>query len=128
MSKVLQKACKELRVVTAEARSLVIEIAGPRQLGDTTESMLARAARRLGFQFARTSNIYRGRARIIRAEEWIRLNEEAAALRDSAKARREALHEIDLLAAGKSPAETGVDARSPDLAGDAGEPSLPLES
>ena len=126
MHKVLHNACKSAEMVTTEARNLIIEVAGPRRLGENIKSQIAAVARRLGWDFARTMNIYHGRARVIRAEEWIRLNEEAAALRESAKKREEALHALDVLAArvGIAPARQ-VDGPA-DLASDAGEPSLPF--
>lgn len=96
--KVLQSSCKGLQVVVIEAQQMLKEVAGPRAWSDTRQSWLARAARRLGFSYARTSNIYYGRARIIRAEEWIRLNDEAEQLKKSAQQRQEALHDLDLLA------------------------------
>ena len=116
-------------MISVEARNLLVEVAGPMRLGDNVKGMLGRAARRLNWPVSRVSNVYHLRARIIRAEEWIQLNQEAAALRDSARARREALHEIDvLLAAGKGAAKARGPAGSPRLEGDEGEPSLPLES
>jgi hypothetical protein len=98
MSEKSDKLSKDCEMVTVEASALVKEVAGPRLLGDNTKSLLARAARRLGFTYTRTRSIYYGEARIIRAEEWIRLNEEAAALNESAKARQGELHAVDLLA------------------------------
>lgn len=98
MSKELQKPCKESQVVTVEAQSMLCTIAGPRNWSDTRQSWLAKAARRLGWPYARTSNIFYGRARLIRAEEWIRLNEELAALNKSAQQRQKALHDISILA------------------------------
>jgi hypothetical protein len=88
MSKVLQKACKELRVVTVEARQMIGAIAGPREWADTRQSWLAKAARRLGFPYARTANIWYGRARLIRAEEWITLNQTIADLNKRAAERQ----------------------------------------
>lgn len=98
MSKVLQKSCKGLRVVTAEARDLLRQVAGPRWLGESVKAHLWRTARKLGWPVARTSNIHYGRARIIRAEEWIRLNEELSALTKSAARRQGDLNEIEILA------------------------------
>lgn len=98
MSQISDKSSKDSEMVTVDASAMVREVAGPRLLGDNTKALLARAARRLGFSYQRTRSIYYGEARIIRAEEWIRLNQEAQALRESAKARQEALHDLDLLA------------------------------
>lgn len=101
MSKVLEKASK---MITAEARSMLCAIAGPRGWNDTREAWLARAARRLGFGHRRTKAIFYGEARVIRAEEWEHLNQEAAALAESAKARQGELHGLDLLARAASQA------------------------
>lgn len=97
MSKVLRKACKELRVITVEAQEAVWRLA-PRDWIGKRKAAIAGVARRLDWTFARTWNIAHGRARVIRAEEWIRLNEELSALNKSAQQRQEALHELSLLA------------------------------
>jgi hypothetical protein len=98
VSKDVQKSCKESQVVTIEAQSMLRTIAGPREWSDTRQSWLAKAARRLGWPYARTSNIFYGRARLIRAEEWIRLNEELSTLNKSAQQRGETIHDISILA------------------------------
>lgn len=85
-------------MISAQARQMVIAVAGPMSLGDTIPRMVEKAARRLGWSYTRTYSVYRQRARIISAEEWLRLNEEAAEMAQREKARREALHENDLLA------------------------------
>lgn len=97
MSKVLQKTGKELRVLTVEAQELVWRLA-PRDWIGKRKAAISKVARDLGWTFPRTWNIAHGRARIIRAEEWIQLNQEAAALAQSAKERQGALHANDLLA------------------------------
>lgn len=98
MSKNSDKSSKDCEMVTIEASALVATAAGPREWSDNRKSWLARAARRLGFTYSRTRSIYYGEARIIRAEEWIRLNEEADSLKRSAQQRQEALHDLDTLA------------------------------
>ena len=99
----LQKSCKESRVVTADARELLIGIAGRRDWSDTRQSWLAKAARRLGWPYSRTSNIFYGRARLIRAEEWIALNEQFSALTKSAQQRQEILHDLAILSGAGAP-------------------------
>lgn len=98
MSKLSDKSSKDSEMVTSEAQRLLCEVAGPRDWDGNRKSWLARAARKLGFSYTRTRSIFYGEARVIRAEEWIRLTEEAAALKKSAQQRQEALHELDLLA------------------------------
>lgn len=98
MSKLSDNPSKDSEMVTIEARDLVSVVAGPREWGDNRKGWLARAARRLGFSYTRTRSIFYGEARVIRAEEWIRLNEEAEQLKKSARERQEALHDLDLLA------------------------------
>ncbi len=97
MNKRLQKTSKGLPVVTVEAQELLWRLA-PRDWIGKRKAAIAGVARRLGWDFARTWNIAHGRARIIRAEEWIRLNEELAVLKDSAAKRQGELHDLDLLA------------------------------
>ena len=115
----LQKSCKESRVVTADARELLIGIAGRRDWSDTRQSWLAKAARRLGWPYSRTSNIFYGRARLIRAEEWIALNEQFSALTKSAQQRQELLNDLSILAGAGAP-ETGDPSRSLGMASGAG--------
>lgn len=98
MVKGLPDRGKNLPMIAAQARQMVIAVAGPMSLGETVSRAIERAARKLGFTYARTYNIYRQRARVISAEEWIRLNEEAAVMAQREKARREALHENAVLA------------------------------
>lgn len=98
MRKNLQNLCKGAAVITADARKMLCTVAGPRDWSDTRQSWLARAARRLGWDYSRTSNVFYGRARIIRAEEWIRLNEELGQLTKSAVERQGVLNELEILA------------------------------
>jgi hypothetical protein len=97
VSKELQNARRNLQMIAAQARQLVIACAGPMSMGETVQRGLERAARRLGFTYARTHNIYLQRAKVS-AFEWVRLNEEAAELAQREKAREGLLHENDLLA------------------------------
>lgn len=97
VSKRVQIAIKELRVVTVEAQEAIWQLA-PRDWIGKRKAAISGVATRLGRTFARTWNIAHGRARIIRAEEWIRLNEELAALSKSAQQRRDMLHDISILA------------------------------
>ena len=99
----LQKPCKEQRVITADARSMLCAVAGQRDWSDTRQSWLAKAARRLGWPYSRTSNIFYGRARLIRAEEWITLNEQFAALTKSARERQELLDDLSILSGAGAP-------------------------
>lgn len=82
MSKELQKACKELRVITVEAQEAVWKLA-PRDWIGKRKAAIAGVARELGWSFARTWNIAHGRARRIDAHEMDRL--------------RAALGQVDLL-------------------------------
>ena len=95
MSKMLEKASK---MVSAQARELLCAVAGPRGWNDTREAWLAKAARRLGFGHRRTKAIFYGEARVISAEEWMRLQDEFSALTRSAQQRQETLHELSILA------------------------------
>jgi len=95
VSKVLETSAA---MINAQAREMLATVAGQRGWSDTRESWLARAARRLGFGHRRTRAIFYGEARRITAEEWLRLTEEAEALKRSAAERQEALNDLDLLA------------------------------
>lgn len=55
--------------IQSEASDLVRKWAGPRLLGDSSKSLIGRAARRLGFSFRRTKALYYREARRIDAEE-----------------------------------------------------------
>lgn len=99
MFKRLPKDGKTLPVMVAErARDLVWAIGGPVGPSDNHKSVLARAAARLHWPLARTTNVFRRRARVITADEWIRLNQEAADQAQKLKKLREAQHELDRLA------------------------------
>ena len=103
LSKGLQKACKELRVVTVEAQELVWRLA-PRDWVGKRKAAIAGVARDLGWTFARTWNIAHGRARRIDAHEMDslrvhnkrldNLNERAAANRERLNGLIFARHEI----------------------------------
>lgn len=54
---------------SAEAATLVRELAEPRPIGDTVKAALRRAARLVGFSPGRTKAIWYGEARRINAEE-----------------------------------------------------------
>lgn len=110
MSKVLKKTCKELRVITVEAQEAIWRLA-PRDWIGKRKAAIAGVARRLGWPFSRTWNIAHGRARVIRAEEWIRLNEELSALSKSAQQRQEVLNELSILA--RSPPRAAREAVRP---------------
>jgi hypothetical protein len=62
----------------SEARALVRRIAEPREVGDSVKAAIVRAARRLGFRFHRTRDLWYGDARRIDADEMDRLRELAA--------------------------------------------------
>jgi hypothetical protein len=79
MNKVLQKAGKELRVITVEAQEAVWQLA-PRDWIGKRKAAIAGVSRRLGWTFARTWNIAHGRARRIDAEEMDRLRAELGRL------------------------------------------------
>ena len=96
MSKRLQKTSKDLRVFTVEAQELVWRLA-PRDWIGKRKAAIAGVARRLGWQFPRTWNIAHGRARVIRAEEWIALNEAVARLTTSAVARQGEINALKAL-------------------------------
>jgi hypothetical protein len=100
MSKRLEKVSE---MICDEAKALLCAVAGPRGWNDTRDAWLSRVARRLGFGHRRAKAIFYGEARIIRAEEWKRLNEEFAALTRSAQQRRETLHDISILARTPTP-------------------------
>jgi hypothetical protein len=95
-----------------EASALVQRVAGPLEAGGI-KAAIGRAARRLGFRYSRTKDIWYGDARRIDASEIDRLREEAArveaeqavsnvlALRDSLAAtdpqrHREAIGALDI--------------------------------
>lgn len=94
----VQKVCKELQMITAEAQEILRHLVVRTAWNSTRQSVLAQVARHLGWPYSRTFNIFYGRAKRIDAHEWIKLNEEFAALRESAKDRQGALHELEVLA------------------------------
>lgn len=75
MSKRVQIAGKELRVITVEAQEAVWQLA-PRDWIGKRKAAIAGVARQLGWPFSRTWNIAHGRARRIDAEEMDRLRVE----------------------------------------------------
>lgn len=60
-----------------EASTLVRQVAEPRPVGDSVKSAIGRAARRLGFTFSRTKDIWYEHARRIHADEIDRLRDQA---------------------------------------------------
>lgn len=74
-----------------EASDLVRQVAEPRPVGDSVKSAIGRAARRLGFGFSRTRDLWYEHARRIHADEIDRL-------RDQATRREAALAVANLLA------------------------------
>jgi hypothetical protein len=91
----VQKACKELQMITAQAQGMLREMVGPFR---DRQRRLEQIARHFGWAYSRTFNIFYGRAKRIDAHEWVRLNEEFLALRESARERQGALHELEILA------------------------------
>lgn len=86
-------------MVAADARQMIWVIGeGPVTPGITDARVAENAARRLKWPFSRTLNMYRKRARIIHAEEWIQLNQEAAELAQQLKTLQGLQHENDRLA------------------------------
>ena len=83
--------------IAADARAMVAAAAGERGWGDTRESWLGRAARRLKFTYPRTRSIFYQRA-VVTAEEWCVLQETMADLTRSAAQRQDTLHELSILA------------------------------
>lgn len=83
----------------SEASSLVRRVAEPRDVGDSVKAAIVRAARRLGFPFSRTKDLWYGDARRIDAAEMDRLRD-LAAKREAALLRDKILAARNLLAAG----------------------------
>lgn len=94
VSKVLQKACKDLHVSAVEAQQAIWSLA-PRDWIGKRKAAIAGVARRLGWEFARTWNIAHGRARRIDADEMDRLRAELQRLEEGAVKRRESLDELE---------------------------------
>jgi hypothetical protein len=82
--------------VADDARLMVAAIAGERAWGDTRQSWLARAARRLGWPYSRTRGVFYRRV-VVRADEWLELNEALAQLQQSAARRQGEINEIKTL-------------------------------
>jgi hypothetical protein len=99
---------KSEMLLPREASVLVRRVAEPRTVGDSVKSAISRAARRLGWQFSRTKDIWYANARRIDAAELDALRranaeiEEAAgrllALRDALIAKDPAFHCDDVRA------------------------------
>jgi hypothetical protein len=66
-----------------EASVLVRRVAEPRVVGDSVKAAIRRAARRLGWRFSRTRDVWYGRARRIDAEELDTLRRATAEARDT---------------------------------------------
>lgn len=112
MSQKSTKSCQDEHKMdyASHASTMVALIAGQRGWNDTRESWLARAARRLGFSYSRTRSLYYQRARIISAQEWDRMKDELAQLKQTAARSQEIFHELDLLER-NGPEGAGQDAR-----------------
>lgn len=96
MSKRVQIAGKELRVITVEAQEAIWRLA-PRDWIGKRKAAVAGVARLLGWKFSRTWNIAHDRARIIHAEEMDQLRLRVAAidtLEERANGNRERLNEL----------------------------------
>ncbi len=119
MSQKSHKSCQERHMnIAADARAMVAAAAGERAWGDTRESWLAKAARRLRFTYPRTRSIFYQRA-VVTAEEWCVLQETMASLTRSAAARQGEINDLQILARSRvSPAVDPV--RPPELEDDAG--------
>lgn len=83
-----------------EASVLVRCVAEPREVGDSVKAAIVRAARRLGFSFSRTKDLWYADARRIDAAEMDKLRDvaakrEANALRAQLLAARNALAATD---------------------------------
>jgi hypothetical protein len=91
-----QKLCQgeQKMNVARDARHMVAAIAGERRWGDTRERWLERAARVLGFSYPRTRALFYCKARVIRAEEWIALNQRIDALKAAQRRREDQHHEL----------------------------------
>lgn len=118
------KSYEDSNVIADTARDMLCAVAGDRYWNDTRESWLARAARRLGWPFGRTRAVFYRQARVITAAEWIALNNEIAALRESATRRRKELNNVALGMAGPAVSSAGAGPRplvvGADDAGEAG--------
>lgn len=104
MVKRLRKSGEGVPVIAADAQQLIwILGGGPVSPRITDERVAENATRRLRkrserWTFSRTLNMLRGRSRIIHAEEWIDLNEEAAEMAQQLKTLEGLQHENNRLA------------------------------
>lgn len=64
----------------SEASELIRRIAGPREAGESIKAAIVKTARRLGFSYSRTRDIWYGNARRIDANEMDALREREARL------------------------------------------------
>ena len=90
----VQKTCEGLQMITAEAQSMVRGLVGPYR---DRKRRLEAVARLLGWQYSRVFNVFYGRHKRLDAHEWVKLNEEFTALRESARERAGLLHELEIL-------------------------------
>jgi hypothetical protein len=99
--------------IAADCRALVIVAGGERHWNDTRESWLARAAWRLGITPGRAASLFYGKARAIRADEYLLLRARAATLHHAAERRQEGIDEVArrLLAVAGEDAGPAVDRR-----------------
>ena len=70
---VLQKDCKVSAV--AKARSMFVEVCGPRDWSDTRESWLARGARRVGMSVRRARSLFYQQPLKLSADEYFSIEE-----------------------------------------------------
>jgi len=101
MSEIRSEKSERGVVVSAlrEASFLVRKVAEPRPIGDSVKAAINRAARRLGFHFSRTKDIWYENARRIHAEEIDALRREARTQREETVARAEAIIAVERLVA-----------------------------
>lgn len=93
------KSCRGQHMfdVALKSAEMVGAIAGPREWNDTREAWLARAARRLGWNYWRTRNVWLKRVELS-ASEWIHLQAIFDQFKQSAIEREETAHELEVLA------------------------------
>lgn len=92
----------------SEASLLVRRVAEPRDVSDSVKAAIVRAARRLGFPFSRTRDLWYGHARRIDAAEMDRL-------RDLAAKREAELLRAQILAARNALAATDAEFHRPQI-------------
>lgn len=85
-----------------EASVLIRQAAEPRPIGDSVKAAIGRAARRLGFGFSRTKDIWYANARRIHAEEMDRLRSNVRRLDQERRGRADAKVAIGRLVALRS--------------------------